>query len=650
MANVSQGLFKLPNELLLELAASLGPAYLRRLSQVNHRLLDFALDYSRTHVSRLAALPDDIVLRIVAYLGNFAHLGNFAYPGYLGDPGNGGNIYLSQLAQASHRFYPLVMDAILREEVRTRSVRLMKFALDKRRIGMVKRLLQRGADVEARIHHEPRLRFYSPQCSMYCVCFSEVCLTFSPLSIATSHGDVEMAKLLLHFGADVHAISARNIVCCYEKKLRTLVSTPLLHAAYHGHEGLVQLLLQAGASPVVQDSLQILSVTITERHEHIVLRLLQALDSVNEPSDSVTKELFRVASEGDFRSLPSELVRKYEHVILRRLPSVTSTEWHQEGYIAAIMELAVAAKLVKVVDYLAQLKTQLQMEQTGYLDSALYNIISYDTCRGEIRKRELHQEVYQIVETLLAQGANPDASGQGESARDMASTHPDPRVRNRLLQAAQKQPPKDLASQVGRSWVDPSQASPPHVPRRSKRSRLPPPVNLWDFVKPHNWQGQSDDQESDVSAVSKSNEDDTSGGQVTSVSTSISISAVNASGDHTKLQSPPTSFNMPSILPPKSVWAEIRSTTTPASAQARASQDHAFPALSRPHKTSMANIKSSSMATAAFRGKTEASKTEVKASDTKQTYATGVGKTPSTQQKSGKSLKGKKKWEKLVLS
>ena len=182
------------------------------------------------------------------------------------------------------------------------------------------------------------------------------------------------------------------------------------------------------------------------------------------------------------------------------------------------------------------------MEQTGYLDSALYNIISYDTCRGEIRKRELHQEVYQIVETLLAQGANPDASGQGESARDMASTHPDPRVRNRLLQAAQKQPPKDLASQVGRSWVDPSQASPPHVPRRSKRSRLPPPVNLWEFVKPHNWQGQSDDQESDVSAVSKSNEDDTSGGQVTSVSTSISISAVNASGDHTKLQSPPTSL------------------------------------------------------------------------------------------------------------
>lgn len=130
MANVSQGLFKLPNELLLELAALLGPAYLRRLSQVNHRLLDFALDYSRTHVSRLAALPGDIVLRIVAYLGNFAHLGNLAYPGYLGDPGNGGNIYLSQLAQASHRFYPLVMDAILREEVRTRSVRLMKFALD----------------------------------------------------------------------------------------------------------------------------------------------------------------------------------------------------------------------------------------------------------------------------------------------------------------------------------------------------------------------------------------------------------------------------------------------------------------------------------------------------------------------------------------
>ncbi|KAB2102824.1 hypothetical protein AG0111_0g9127 [Alternaria gaisen] len=120
MANVSQGLFKLPNELLLELATLLGPAYLRRLSQVNHRLLDFALDYSRTHVSRLAALPDDIVLRIVTCLGNFT------YPGYLGIRGNAANIYQSQLAQASHRFYPLVMDAIVREEVRTRSVRLMK--------------------------------------------------------------------------------------------------------------------------------------------------------------------------------------------------------------------------------------------------------------------------------------------------------------------------------------------------------------------------------------------------------------------------------------------------------------------------------------------------------------------------------------------
>jgi ankyrin repeat protein len=636
MANVSQGLFKLPNELLLELAPLLGPAYLRRLSQVNHRLLDFALDYSRAYVSRLAALPDDVVLRIVAHLGEVAYLGFMAY------------VYLSRLAQASHRFYPLVMDAILREVVRMQDTRLMEFALTKRRIGMVRRLLQRGADVEARIFHEPSWAFNSTRFPVPHVCYAGQCWSVSPLSIATWRGDVEMAKLLLHFDADVHAISTHRDF--YRCETTTLVSTPLLLAAYRSHEGLVQLLLQAGASPVVQGSLHILSVAITERHEHIVLRLLQALDSINELSESVIKKLFQVASEGNFRSLSSEVVRKYEYVILRRLPSVTSTEWHQEGYIAAIMESAVAAKLVKVVEYLAQLKTQLQTEQTSYLDSALYNIISYDTCRGEICKRELHQEVYQIVDTLLAQGADPDTSGQGESARDMASTHPDPRVKDRLLQAAQKQLPKDLSSRVGRSWVNPSQAPPPHALRRPKRSRLPPPVNLWDFVKPRNRQEQSGDQENDMPAVPNSNENGTSDGQMTSVSTSTSTSAINASGDHTKLQSPPTSSNMPSILPPKSVWAEIRSTTTPASAQARASQDHAFPALSRPHKTSMTNIKSSSMATAAFRGKTEASKTEVKASDTKQTYATGVGKTPSTQQKSGKSLKGKKKWEKLVLS
>ncbi|KAL1800006.1 hypothetical protein ACET3X_000348 [Alternaria dauci] len=308
------------------------------------------------------------------------------------------------------------------------------------------------------------------------------------------------------------------------------------------------------------------------------------------------------------------------------------------------MELAVAGKLVKIVEYLAQLRTKLHMKQAISLDSALYNIISYDTCIGEIRKRELHQEVYQIVDILLAQGANPDAFEHMGSARDLASTHPDPRVKNRFLHAARpKQHSKELSSQVGRSWVTPSQALPTRTPKRAKRLRQAPRVNLWDYVKSHNGQEQSGNQESDVAAVLESNDNGTGGGQVTSVSTSASTNAVDASGDHAGLQpdlpsplassSPHDGSKVPEVLPPKRVWGEVRSATTPATAQAKTSQDDEFPVLLWKYQTDTADMNSSSKASTSLKGKADA-----EASDTKQT------------QKSGKSLKGKKKWEKLVLS
>lgn len=56
----------------------------------------------------------------------------------------------------------------------------------------------------------------------------------TPLSVAASHGQLEIARLLLQRGADPDLASAEN-------------ETPLRFAAYHGDLAMCQLLIDAGA-------------------------------------------------------------------------------------------------------------------------------------------------------------------------------------------------------------------------------------------------------------------------------------------------------------------------------------------------------------------------------------------------------------------
>jgi ankyrin repeat protein len=327
MAGVSRGLFELPNELLREIAALLGPPGVRRLSQINHRLLDFAFDYSRPYASRLAALPDDIVLGVIAYLRD-------------NDRG--------RIARTSWRFYPLVMDAVIHEEVRTHRGKLMGFAMMKSRKGLARRLLQAGADVDILLIFEYKIRSYYFE-DAYSGFYSLRGYHTTSLSYAVWHSNVDMAKLLLKFGAQVHAL------CLYVLDPKTgLIGhycTPLLLAVHHGHEYLVELLLQAGASPIAHGKLETIFLAIKNRSENIVLQLLRALKSANELSGLVIKELFRMASEGNLRSLSSNVISEHERIILRQLPPIASIEEHQEDDIAEIMGLAVAGKLPKLVEY-----------------------------------------------------------------------------------------------------------------------------------------------------------------------------------------------------------------------------------------------------------------------------------------------------------
>jgi hypothetical protein len=65
MEDLLQGLFKLPDRLLLDVVALLSPAERRCLSHVNRRLNCFVFDSQKQYNIGISALPDELVLEVV---------------------------------------------------------------------------------------------------------------------------------------------------------------------------------------------------------------------------------------------------------------------------------------------------------------------------------------------------------------------------------------------------------------------------------------------------------------------------------------------------------------------------------------------------------------------------------------------------------
>ncbi|XP_016402694.1 ankyrin repeat domain-containing protein 65-like [Sinocyclocheilus rhinocerous] len=103
----------------------------------------------------------------------------------------------------------------------------------------------------------------------------------TPLHYSTLRDNVEAAKLLLHYGADVNAVER-------------LGQTPLHLASERGHCKVLKVLLDKGADPAIRSSWRETAEDVARAHDQLgVVQLLlqhQAVRMRDQAQDSVEKE------------------------------------------------------------------------------------------------------------------------------------------------------------------------------------------------------------------------------------------------------------------------------------------------------------------------------------------------------------------------
>ena len=339
------GILRLPVELLHHIASLICTPDLRRLGRVNRAFYCYVADYlfRYRYNSGLLALPNELILEVVQHVACQNDR--------------------SHLARTSQRFYPLIMNYIIRHDVQHQGSSLLIHAAEKNLKGLARGILSRGGDVNA--------------------------------------------KVKVRFGAEIHG------------------TNPLGVAASRGNEGMVKLLIKAGAN---HGRRLALASAIIRRHETIAILLSQEMD-------------------------PSEVLL-HKHPLKSKLTA---------------LQMACVMKLVKLVRYfLLKHGVRYERDESGKireLNVALYAILKKDDTEGDFVKRRLHEEVYQIATALLQHGANPDAlavrAKPPVSIRDVGSRHPDPRVRVLFTDSTLAPCCKESDLKIGRHWLDFSEDTAP---------------------------------------------------------------------------------------------------------------------------------------------------------------------------------------------
>lgn len=202
----------------------------------------------------------------------------------------------------------------------------------------------------------------------------------------------KMTRSIMDIGGDVNTLGG-SVLYIFGKRC-----TPLATAAAHGHMTMVKILLEGGASHFIDGIRLPLAAAMLNRHENIAMVLSRDLDS------------------GDIIG---------------------------EGVNATVLQMACTEKLVNLVRYYLERDSGFggvgNEHDLQNRSMALYRVLKKDVKKwGDLIKRELHQDVYQIVLMLLKHGANPDEpikfrSAHHNTASFIAARHPDPRLRNLLL-------------------------------------------------------------------------------------------------------------------------------------------------------------------------------------------------------------------------
>lgn len=262
----------------------------------------------------------------------------------------------SHLAQSCRKFYLVITDFIFRHNVLYNRSSLLNYAAKKNLNFMARRILQVGGDIETR------------------------------RTVTSTTSDQQL--------------------------------TPLATAALFGHSKILRMLLEAGASQLVDESRIPLVVAIFARQESVALLLSQELHASVVPFGNTGSTVLQIASEA---KLP-HLVRHYLN--------------HGES----------------------RSQRRPNDEHVHNLSSALMRILLIDFSGEDFIERKLDDKTYQIVLMLLQQGASPDVRIQTRSlhaisARVIASRHPDPRVRNLLSARMSSQVLILTRLLVGRPWM-----------------------------------------------------------------------------------------------------------------------------------------------------------------------------------------------------
>jgi ankyrin repeat protein len=262
-----------PNEIIFEILANLSPPNLRSIRNTNKRLRILAEDKLRPNNGALFFLSSALILKVAQHLSARDR---------------------SRFARVSHRYYSLITEEILRQNVEKGGSSLLYFAAKKNSTRMARRLLEYGADINAR-----------------------------------------------------YGLSSGNL----DKKMNLL-----LFAAHHGHLDIVNLFLEFGALRYLTNQCAPLMSAISRQHDQVALALAEALQSVGAAMDRIIPTPLQMACKKKMVQLVKQLL-KYKtpskadrvqnvnhalyYVVVRERNSdmFLSKELHQDDYEIVLMLL-----------------------------------------------------------------------------------------------------------------------------------------------------------------------------------------------------------------------------------------------------------------------------------------------------------------------